>query len=145
MSYKHILVAVDLTSESKILIHKSAKLAKSLDAEVSLIHIDPSYEDVCKQTGLLDVDLYDNCEVAVEKALTELKNLADESDYPIKHCLVGTGKFGKSLKETSEKYGIDLVVYGHHHDFMSRLFSSSQPVLNTIDVDMLVIPITKDA
>ncbi len=145
MSYKHILVAVDLTPESKILIDKSAKLAKSLDAEISLIHIDPDYEKVCKQTGLIDVDRYDNCELAVENALTELKNLSNEIDYPIKQCLVGTGKFDKILKETSEKHGIDLVVFGHHHDFMSRIFSSTQPVLNTINIDMLIIPITKDS
>lgn len=145
MSYKHILVAVDLTPESKILLDKSAKLAKSLGAEVSLIHIDPNYEKVCNQTGLLDVDLYDNCEVAVEKALTELKNLANDIDYSVKHRLVGTGKYEKILKEAAEKYEVDLVVCGHHHDFMSRIFSSSQPALNIIDVDMLVIPITKDA
>ncbi len=36
MSYKHILVAVDLSDDSKVLIKKAVSLAKPLDAKVSL-------------------------------------------------------------------------------------------------------------
>ena len=46
MSYQHILVAVDLTDESKVLIDKAVALAKPLDAKVSFIHIDVNYAEL---------------------------------------------------------------------------------------------------
>ena len=143
MSYKHILVAVDLTPESKILIDKSIGLAKPLDSEVSFIHVEPSYEELCHHTGILDVDLHDNCALAAERSLVELKELSEITGYPVKHCLVGTGEYGKELKNAIEKYEIDLIVCGHHHDFWSAMVSSTKPMINHIDVDMLIIPMVK--
>ncbi|GAL25049.1 universal stress protein A [Vibrio variabilis] len=46
MSYKHIMVALDLSEESKMLIDKAVSLAKPLDAEVSFIHIDVNYAEL---------------------------------------------------------------------------------------------------
>ncbi|MEZ9706553.1 universal stress protein, partial [Vibrio breoganii] len=40
MSYKHILVAVDLSEDSKLIVDKAVALAKPLEAKVSFIHID---------------------------------------------------------------------------------------------------------
>ena len=43
MSYQHILVAIDLSEDSKLLVDKAVALAKPLDADVSFIHIDVNY------------------------------------------------------------------------------------------------------
>ncbi len=43
MSYKHILVAVDLSEDSKLIVDKAVALAKPLEAKVSFIHIDINY------------------------------------------------------------------------------------------------------
>lgn len=144
MSYKHILVAVDLTPESNILLSKATKLAKSIGAELSLIHVDPNVEKTCKEAGLVDIDLHDNCQIALEGALAELKKLTETYDYPIKHCLVGAGEYENVLKGVIEKYQIDLVICGHHHTFLSRVFSSNQPILNTLDIEVLIIPLTNE-
>lgn len=46
MAYKHILVAIDLSQESQLIVNKAADLAKALDAKLSLIHIDVNYAEL---------------------------------------------------------------------------------------------------
>ena len=55
MAYKHILIAVDLSPESKVLVDKAVSMARPYNAKVSLIHVDVNYSDL--YTGLIDVNL----------------------------------------------------------------------------------------
>ena len=57
MAYKHILIAVDLSPESKVLVEKAVSMARPYNAKVSLIHVDVNYSDL--YTGLIDVNLGD--------------------------------------------------------------------------------------
>ena len=67
MSYKHILVAVDLSDESVRLIRKSTALAKSFNAELSLIHIIDNYSEA--HIGFIDLKL-----TAVEESKVSIQN-----------------------------------------------------------------------
>ena len=58
MAYKHILIAVDLSPESKVLVDKAVSMARPYNAKVSLIHVDVNYSDL--YTGLIDVNLGDH-------------------------------------------------------------------------------------
>lgn len=142
MSYKHILVAVDLTDESRILIEKAVALAKPLRAEVSFIHIDVNYAEI--YTGLIDINLAETQSHAMEESLNQLKELAKHADFPIKHTLVGSGDLGYELKDTIKKRDVDLVICGHHQDFWSVILSSTKQLLNSVPVDMLVVPLQSD-
>lgn len=142
MSYKHILVAVDLTDESRILIEKAVALAKPLRAEVSFIHIDVNYAEI--YTGLIDINLAETQSHAMEESLNQLKELAEHADFPIKHTLVGSGDLGYELKDTIKKRDVDLVICGHHQDFWSVILSSTKQLLNSVPVDMLVVPLQSD-
>ncbi len=139
MCYKHILVAIDLTVESDILIKKAISIAEPLKAEVSFIHIDVNYADI--YTGLIVVNLAETQHNAMESSLNQLKELADKSGYPIKHTIVGSGDLGSELKESIKSHNIDLVVCGHHKDFWSMILSSTKQLLNNMPVDMLVVPL----
>lgn len=55
MAYKHILIAVDLSPESKVLVEKAVSMARPYNAKISLIHVDVNYSDL--YTGLIDVNL----------------------------------------------------------------------------------------
>jgi universal stress protein A len=72
MCYKHILVAVDLTEESKVLVQKAVALAKPINADLSFIHIDVNYAEV--YTGLIDINRghpkpsYGSFQAATERA-----------------------------------------------------------------------------
>lgn len=141
MSYKHIMVAIDLTDDSKVLIEKAVTLAKALDAEVSFIHIDVNYAEI--YTGLIDINLAETQNHAMEASMQQLNELATEAGYPIKHTLVGSGDLGYELKDAIREREVDLVICGHHQDFWSMILSSSKQLLNSMPVDMLVVPLDK--
>ena len=131
--YKHVLVAVDLSDESEFLLKKAVGIAKRNDAQLSIIHVDVNFSDL--YTGLIDVNMssmQDRISSETQKALI---NLAEHAGYPIKENL------GQVLTDAIEQYDVDLLVTGHHQDFWSKLMSSTRQVMNTIKIDMLVVPL----
>ncbi|CWW66686.1 universal stress protein UspA [Haemophilus influenzae] len=137
--YKHILVAVDLSEESLVLLKKAVGIAKRHDAKLSIIHVDVNFSDL--YTGLIDVNMssmQDRISTETQKALLYL---AESEDYPISEKLSGSGDLGQVLSDAIEQYDVDLLVTGHHQDFWSKLMSSTRQVMNTIKIDMLVVPL----
>lgn len=143
MSYKHILVAVDLSDESSILIEKAVSMAKPYDAKVSIINVDINYSDL--YTGLIDVNIGDMQQRISQETRDALDDLANKAGYPIAEKLMAKGDLGMALTDSIEKYGIDLVLCGHHQDFWSKLISSARQLINTIPVDMLIVPLKEEA
>ena len=137
--YNHVLVAVDLSDESTFLLEKAAKIAKSNDAKLSIIHVDVNFSDL--YTGLIDVNMssmQDRISTETHQALTQL---AEQAGYPITEKLSGSGDLGQVLTDAIEQYDVDLLVTGHHQDFWSKLMSSTRQVMNNIAIDMLVVPL----
>ena len=96
MAYKHILVAVDLSPESNVLVQKAVSMAKPYNAKVSLIHVDVNYSDL--YTGLIDVNLGDMQQRITDETRNALKDLSDKSGYEIQETLSGS----RSEEHTSE-------------------------------------------
>lgn len=139
MAYKHILVAVDLSPESNILMEKAVSMARPYQASVSLIHVGINYSDL--YTGLVDINMNDMKERITEDTHIALNKLADQAGYPIAHTLSGNGEFGQTLIEAIQQYNVDLVVCGHHQDFWSKLMSSARQLINTTHIDTLIVPL----
>ncbi len=139
MSYQHILVAVDLSDDSKVLIDKAVSLAKPLEAKLSFIHIDVNYAEL--YTGLIDLNMAEAQNNAMEASRTQLAHFAEYANYPVAYTLVGSGDLSMELCDTIREYDMDLVVCGHHQDFWSKLLSSTRQLINCSPVDMLVIPL----
>jgi universal stress protein A len=137
MAYKHILIAVDFSPESKLLVEKAVSMARLYEAKVSLIQVDVNGSNL--YSGLIDVnlDFMQNSE-EIHKALRELSSVAD---YPITETLSGSGDLGQVLVETISKYNIDLVVCGHHQDFWSIFSSSARHLIDIIKIDLLIVPL----
>ncbi|MDV5168135.1 universal stress protein [Photobacterium rosenbergii] len=125
MTYKHILVAVDLTESSKEVIDKATSLAKGANCKLSLVYVDVD-----------DVVLESRHRVALE---SKMQAMVDQSDYPITESLVVIGDLHIKLAGIVKKSNIDLVVCGHHHTFFSRLFSSVPKLANAVETDLLVV------
>ena len=142
MAYKHILVAVDLSPESNVLVQKAVSMAKPYNAKVSLIHVDVNYSDL--YTGLIDVNLGDMQQRITDETRNALKDLSGNSGYEIQETLSGSGDLGQVLVDAIKKYDMDLVVCGHHQDFWSKLMSSARQLINTVHVDMLIVPLKDD-
>lgn len=137
--YKHILVAVDLSEESLILLRKGAKLAKQCDAKLSLIHVDVNFSDL--YTGLIDINMSSVQDSVSEENVKALESLANKVDHPVSERLNGSGDFSQVLVEALQKYDVDLLITGHHQDFWSKFISSTRQLMNSVPVDMLVVPL----
>jgi universal stress protein A len=138
MSYKHILVAVDLSKSSEKVIDRAVSLAKDANAKVSFIFVDV---DNISHIGIanLEIALLPTIEERKKILQQELQELADKADYPIENTLVVMGDFNSKVNAAVEKLGIDLLVCGHHHDFWSRLLSATRKLLNSAATDLLII------
>ncbi len=137
--YQHILVAVDLSEDSEILVKKAATIAKLHKAKLSIIHVDVNFSDL--YTGLIDVNMTSMQERVNDESHQALMQLAKSIDYPVAEELSGNGDLVQALEDAVDKYQIDLLVTGHHQDFWSKLMSSTRQVMNSVKVDMLVVPL----
>lgn len=140
--YKHILVAVDLSEESLILARKGAEIAKHHSAKLSFIHVDVNFSDL--YTGLIDINMQSVQNSVSEDTIKALDELATKIDYPVSERLNGSGDFSQVLDEAVQKYDVDLLITGHHQDFWSKLMSSTRQVMNSITIDMLVVPLANE-
>tara|TARA_R110001583_G_scaffold18519_1_gene73675 strand:- start:690 stop:1130 length:441 start_codon:yes stop_codon:yes gene_type:complete len=141
MSYSHILVAVDFDKDNQVVINKAVKLAKSLRAKLSLIHINQQVVGASGFVGVIDVDLagLDPAEPMTSELSKKLDVLAADIDYPIAHKFVVEGDISHSMEGPVQEVGVDLIICGHHHNFWSRLFPSVGGLVHTSPVDLLIV------
>ncbi|MBR0573281.1 MULTISPECIES: universal stress protein [Pasteurellaceae] len=137
--YNHILVAVDLSDESLVLLRKGADFAKACNAKLSIIHVDVNFSDL--YTGLIDINMTSVQDNVTEETLQVLSEFSEKIDYPVTERLSGTGDFTQVLQDAIDEYKVDLLITGHHQDFWSKLVSSTRQAMNSISVDMLVVPL----
>ncbi|MDG6882542.1 Universal stress protein A homolog [Phocoenobacter uteri] len=137
--YKHVLVAVDLSEESLVLLRKGAEVAKACNAKLSIIHVDVNFSDL--YTGLIDINMTSVQDNVVEETIQVLTELSEKVDYPVTERLSGMGDFSQVLQDAVDEYNVDLLITGHHQDFWSKLVSSTRQVMNALSVDMLVVPL----
>ncbi len=140
--YKHVLVAVDLSEESLVLLRKGADIAKACSAKLSIIHVDVNFSDL--YTGLIDINMTSVQDNVVGETVQVLSELSEKIDYPVTERLSGTGDFCQVLQDAVDEYDVDLLITGHHQDFWSKLVSSTRQVMNSVSVDMLVVPLKED-
>lgn len=139
MQYKHILVALELSEESHILIERAVFLAGQLDARISFIHIDGTHGEI--YPDLVDIKANPDLRPLNEHTMEQLRAFDDNTEFPIMQFIVGTGDLSDKLHEVITDSGIDLLICGHHQDFWSRIVSYSQQLVNKSPVDILVVPI----
>lgn len=139
MKYQHILVAIELSDDSKPLIDKAVSFARLVDAKVSLIHIDGTVGEIYKE--LIDIQTGPNLKPLNDRSNKALRSLQQYSDFPLTHFYVGTGDLSDKLHDVIHDNGFDLLICGHHHDFVSKLVSYSRHLINKSPIDILVVPI----
>lgn len=120
MSYKHILVALDPSEDSKLLLDKAVMIAKATGAELSFMSADEVY-------GI------DHAE--------KLEALKEVLDYPVRNILVGDVSISERIERSVKEEGVDLVICCHHHDFWHSLFSTAADLMKAVDVDLFVVSV----
>ncbi|WP_375750463.1 universal stress protein [Vibrio sp. HN007] len=141
MSYKHILVAVDLSDESRLLVEKAANLASAVGGKLSLIHIDVVQDDDFTRSIVNSLVAENGDNKLMKKLHAQLTDLKTNAPCEVEHTLVSCGGLVDELERAVEAYEIDLIVSGHHQDFWHTVSSSAKQMLKSIPVDMLIIPL----
>ncbi|WP_159651011.1 universal stress protein [Vibrio atypicus] len=139
MQYKHILVALELSEESNVLIERAVFLANQLNSRISFIHIDGTHGEI--YPDLVDIKENPDFRPLNEHIMEQLRAFDTNTDFPISRFIVGTGDLSEKLHEVINESSIDLLICGHHQDFWSRIISYSQHLINKSPVDILVVPI----
>ena len=138
MNYKHILVMINLSSDSYLLINKASSFANLCDIKISIIYINTNCSHV--YTGLIDVDIRNMQPFGMENINKMLKNLIGYIYFPIYKVLIGHGDVVQCLSNAIKKYNIDLIIFGHYQDFWSKMAFSIRSIINSLHIDMLIVP-----
>ncbi len=125
MSYQHVLVTVDLSEASKTLIDKAIEQARPANSKLSIVYV---------ETDRLMEDSKEE-----QRIQAQLHRLADECGYPVTETVSVIGDLHMKVAGLVKTSDIDLVVCGHHHNLVSRLFSSVPKLVNKVKADLLIV------
>lgn len=137
MSYKHILVAVNLPEPNDIVISRAVSIAKNLDAKLSFVNVDIVHPD----GEMRDYDSSESAIIAREHdvLMKQMQQIIELIDYPVENALIVDGDVEEKLIETVTDLKADLLVSGHHHGFWNRWWSSARKLVDMARVDLLLI------
>jgi universal stress protein A len=138
-TYQHILVAIDLRGDNHPVLAKAIALAKTHSAKLSVIHVDVDLREI--YTEMIDIDIGELQDHALTETRKKMDLVLAGLGFPLEKKLVISGDLGEQVNEAIARYGIDLLVCGHHQNFWSLLISSARQLMNQVECDMLVVPI----
>jgi universal stress protein A len=140
--YKNILVAVDLSQDSAIILDKARHLAKAYDAQLSMVHvIEPIAVGYAIEVSSIDVDgLHQE---AAEQARKSLLEMGANIGIPESRLHTTLGQPAREIKELANEIKADLIIMGNHgrHGWELIFGSTSTGVAHGIDCDLLTVHI----
>lgn len=153
---KKVLIALDYDPPAQRIAEKGYELAKSMNAEVILLHVvseafyytSPNYSSIMGYEGFNDLNLVplSNVEELRKAALNFLnmskKHLGDESIQTV----IREGEFGENIINTAKEVNADLIVMGSHgRRGLDKILlgSVAEQVLHKTHIPLYIIP-TKD-
>lgn len=137
--YKHILVATDLTDENSVVLEKAAKLAKSFDASLGLIHVvEPLPGYGYAYVGVADIESQ-----LLDEAKQAMKKIAEKYGVDEQHCHVKVGPTKSEIMDLVEKEHVDCIVLGSHgrHGIAELLGSTAHAVVHGAPCDVITVRI----
>lgn len=143
ISYHHIIVGLDLSEDCPAVIQRAVGIARACSAKLTLAHV---LEPIAfAYGGDMPVDLSGVQEQQVQKANTELSQLAKATDYPIQQQHVLVGQPAAELHYLAEQENADLIVVGSHgrKGFALLLGSTPNSVLHGATCDVLAVLVKK--
>ena len=144
---KNILIAISQPEDAKQLISQAVKIAQDTGGKLWIVHVTEADPDdfLAREAG--PQYIYDKRAETRKKAKTYVDEQAIKinSEYGISaEGLVIQGAVAKTIKETVEKYNIDLVVAGHRKkDFLYSLFTANRKkdLVDELKIPLLAVPL----
>jgi universal stress protein A len=143
MAYQHILLALDLTDESKQVAERAVLLAQQNGASLSLVHVIEPLSFA--YGGDVPMDLSTIQEQLDAQAQQQLTELADQLEVAVKQTLVVTGHTESEIHRIAKETDTDLIVVGSHgrHGLSLLLGSTANGVLHGAKCDVLAVRVKK--
>jgi nucleotide-binding universal stress UspA family protein len=155
---KKILIALDYDPTAQKVAEKGFSLAKSMKAEVTLLHImkdpgfytTPGFDPILGYSGYVDVrptvlQSEDGLIKASQKYLDKIReHLGDDTIQ----TLVKEGDYAKTIVESAEELHADIIVIGSHSQkWLENVLMGSvtESVVNRSSIPLFIVPTKKQA
>ncbi|KPK61559.1 MAG: hypothetical protein AMJ59_00640 [Gammaproteobacteria bacterium SG8_31] len=140
--YKSVLVAVDLTEHSDIVVRRAIAIARAFGARISLLHV-VEYVPV-EPMGEALLPAVDIEEELVEGAKRRLDDLARRMNLEKEERRVEKGTIKAEVVRVAKESGADLVVLGskERHGIAVMLNLTEDTILHAAHCDVLAVRIT---
>lgn len=143
-TYKKILVAIDLSDESNIVVGKARELAQFYGGDLHLVHvIEPIAVGYAVEVTSVDIEgLHSE---ATRHARNSLKALGDSLNIPDSHLHNLLGQPAREIRELAKAMEADLIIMGGHgKQGLDLLFgSTSSGVTHGTSCDLLIVRLPK--
>ncbi len=138
--YRKILVAVDLSDDSAIIIDKARHIAKANDAEISMVHVQEPLA-ISYALDIPSINLADLHAELAEEAHKRLLELGATVDVPASRLHSLIGQPAHEVRLLAKSLGADLIVTGGHgkHGMELLLGSTSTSVAHGVSCDLLIV------
>ena len=150
---KKVLIAIDYNSTAKVIADAGFALAKSMNAEVILLHAvaDYTYYSSLDYSPILGFDSFSNLGAIQSNTVMELQNAAKDYLDKIKEQLgdasiqtmVKEGDSGDAILDAAKETGANIIVMGTHgRRGLDKILMGSvaQKVLRNSAIPMFIIP-----
>ena len=142
-AYKHILVGLDLSTESQQVVNRVKFLFDNTNTKISICHI---LEPLAfTYGGDIPVDLSDVQTQLQEQAKERLSALGAELNVSAEDQHVILGHPAQEMHSMAKNFNMDLIVVGSHgrHGLSLIFGSTSNSVLHGAECDVLAVRITE--
>lgn len=140
--YKNILIAVDLSQDSALIIDKARNLAKQYDAQLSMVHvIEPIAVGYAVEVTSVDIEgLHEEVTNQAKSSLTEM---GTNIGIPEARLHTVLGQPAREIRELAKEIKADLIVMGGHgrHGWELMFGSTSSSVTHGAGCDLLIVHI----
>ena len=140
--YSKILVAIDLSDESSIVLDKARSLASQSEAEIHVVHvIEPIAVGYAIEVSSVDIEgLHKE---ATRQARESLLEMGGNLGLAAANLHSRLGHPSKEIRQLAEELGCDLIIMGGHgrHGWELLFGSTSTEVSHGVGCDMLIVRI----
>jgi universal stress protein A len=138
-SYRQLLVAIDLTDQSRAIAAKSVELARLWQAQLRILHVIEFVPVEPMSDALVPVVQIDD--QMIERAKTQLHALASALGVPADSCKVATGNVKAEVLRQARDVGADLIVLGcrERHGLSILVNLTEDTVLHGAQCDVLAM------
>lgn len=141
MSYKNIMLALDLGDNTQAILDKAEQVAAAYpNAKLNIIHVNMDFEDY--DFGIMDIDLteYENKEY--HASVLAMREQIQSMNVQVHKYLVCCGVVENEIRHSVKEYGIDLLIMGHHKtNALTQFFSESGALMRNMPCDVLLLKI----